>query len=75
MSCRSGNHSKALFYPFIILLAVIFIPHIGILVLSGTKPFFWAIWVSVRWWLPQLIVIFIALKIYYAVRGLQADLG
>ncbi|MCX8053164.1 MAG: type II secretion system F family protein [Armatimonadetes bacterium] len=55
--------AKAVFYPMLIALFAIVMPHVPTLVLSGTAAFAKSLWASLRLWLPWLVVVALVLKL------------
>ncbi|MFQ3548272.1 MAG: type II secretion system F family protein [Armatimonadota bacterium] len=57
--------SKVSFYPIIVFLMIIIIPHIPNLFLEGGVSFINSLWASVRLWLPYVFIVFIILKLLF----------
>jgi len=67
LSIRS-KISKIMFYPILILIAIVFIPHVPTAVLKGGGAFSTEVWGSVRIWLPWAICAIVLVKLLLQFR-------
>lgn len=63
--------AKITFYPIVVFVFIVLMPHVPVLVLNGGAAFLASLWSSVRLWLPYAVLAIVVLKLLFQFESVR----